>query len=1083
MKKDFNQWVYSYSVLRKIIAIISVVFLILVVSTPNVLAISGNSDELAVAPETEMQQFSVSGKITDSSTGESIVGANVTVQGTTKGTISDANGAYTLTGIDRNAKLVFSFIGYVTQIVPVGGKTAINITLESETKGLDEVVVVGYGAQKKQTLTGSVASVKSAEILTTKTNSMAAAIQGKIPGVQIRQQTGEPGTFNSRISVRGFGTPLLVIDGVVRDGMDDFERLNPEDIESVSVLKDAAASIYGLGAANGVFIITTKKGFAGKTEFSLNTLYSTKTPTNDWANVNVDAYTMRYMWNEMSRNSENFANVTNATELAKWKEGTLPGYTDYNWWDNAVRKYVHSNEMTFNARGGNDVITFFSSFGYNNDGGYFTNNELYQYDRYTFRNSIDAKLAKGLKMNISFYGRSEKTINPTKGYNNWTFKRIITNDRGIGPYTLDGLNHYTQVPSENTNIFAELSKEASGYIDTRKFQYQTTVDINYEIPFVKGLSVGVLAAYDGQINDTRTLSKNFILYDYMTGTPKTTSVAPTTFQNQISNFIRKEVQSKATYRRKFGQHNVTGTYVFQVRRIDNNDVMGRRQYDDIFTTAILNQGSLTNITNSGSRSEEAYLSHIGKVNYDYNNKYLLELSFRRDGTYRYAANQRWGNFPAISAGWRIGEENFIKDNLPMISDLKLRASWGKSGRDAGNPFQYYEGYSFGNIAGGFIFNPGTLTLGMVPPGIVNSNLTWVNTTTTDIGFDLDLWRGKLGMVFDVFKRNEIGLLATRAAALPNTFGASYPQENLNDQFQQGFDMSISHRNTIGKFSYGITGTLTYARNYLTHVERAPNQTTWDVWKNGNDTYNDKGRIQGRVFMQERAGIYTSITQTELAPLNGGSSGNYNVLPGMDIIEDTNGDGVLNGDDQMPITWSGAGTNPPLQFGLNLNASYKNFEIVASFAGSSMFTMSKGRGDQWGYGTQYRFFLAEYMDRWHTANDTDNPYDPATTWVPGKWEALTVNGNGNQTGTATDKWRMDATYLRLKSLELGYNVPARYAKVIGLKSAKVYVNGYNLFTICNPFLKDMDPERDEGAFGAGNTYPLMRSFNLGLNIKF
>ena len=323
----------------------------------------------------------------------------------------------------------------------------------------------------------------------------------------------------------------------------------------------------------------------------------------------------------------------------------------------------------------------------------------------------------------------------------------------------------------------------------------------------------------------------------------------------------------------------------------------------------------------------------------------------------------------------------------MVSDLKLRASWGKSGNDAGNPFQYYEGYSFGNVAGGYIFNPGTLTLGMVPPGVVNSNLSWVNTDIADIGFDLDMWRSKLGLTFDVFKRNENGLLATRATALPNTFGASFPQENLNSQYEQGFDLAISHRNTIGKFSYGITGTLTYTRTYYTHRERTPNQSTWDVWKNTNDTYNDQGRIQGRVFMQERDGSYTSITQTATAPLNGGSNGNYYVLPGMDIIKDTNGDGVLNGDDQLPITWSGAGTNPPLQFGLNLNASYKNFEVVVSLAGSSLFTMAKGRGDQWGYGTQYRFFLAEFLDRWHTTNVTDNPYDPATQWIPGKWKLL------------------------------------------------------------------------------------------------
>jgi hypothetical protein len=296
-------------------------------------------------------------------------------------------------------------------------------------------------------------------------------------------------------------------------------------------------------------------------------------------------------------------------------------------------------------------------------------------------------------------------------------------------------------------------------------------------------------------------------------------------------------------------------------------------------------------------------------------------------------------------------------------------------------------------------------------------------------------------------------------------------------------MSISHRNTIGKFNYGVSGTLTYTRTYLKHVERSPNQCSWDVWNNGSDTYNDQGRIQGRVFQAERDGIYTAINQYETAPLCGGTNGNYLMLPGMDKIKDINGDGIINGTDALPITWSGAGTNPPLQFGANLNAGYGNFELTVNMSGSSLFTMSKSRGDQWGYGTQYRFFLSEFMDRWHTANDTDNPRDPATVWIPGKWEALTVNGTGNTTGIVTDKWRMDATYLRIKTVELAYNVPVKYLKVIGLTGARVYVNGYNLYTFCNSFLKDMDPERDEGAYSAGNTYPIMRSVNFGLNIKF
>jgi TonB-linked SusC/RagA family outer membrane protein len=1081
MEKHSFLWFFTNRFLRKLVIVINVSFLITMVGFADISAMPDNPGAVATS-KSVLQQLTVSGKVSDASTGEALAGVNIVVVGTTIGAISGANGEYTLASVPQNSTLQFSFIGYVAQSIPVSGRVTINVELHTETTGLEEIVVTGYGTSKKATLTGSVSNIKSEELISTKTLSVASAIQGKIPGVQVRQQTGEPGTFNSRVSVRGFGEPLLVIDGVVRDGMTDFERLNPEDIESISVLKDAAASIYGLGAANGVFIVTTKKGFAGKTEFSLNTMYSYKEPTNDWETINVDAYTMRYMWNEMSRNSENMANYTSDTELAKWKAGTEKYYTDYNWWDGVVRGHVNTGEVTLNARGGNDVITFFSSAGYNNDGGYFKNNELEQYDRYTFRTNVEAKLAKGLKMNVSFYGRYENTLQPTRG-TTWTFKRIITNDRGIGPFTLDGKDNYTQVPSENTNVFAELSEEASGYNRTYMFQYQSSVDLNYDFSFIKGLSVGVLGAYDGSITDNRVLYKNFILYDYVTSAPKTASVAPTTIANTNTNYVRKDFQARMAFRRAFGQHNVSAMATYEIKRTDSNRLFGRRQYDDMYTTDIIDQGSLTNMRSEGSRTEQAYMSVLGRFNYDYKSKYLVEFLFREDGTYRYAPGQKWGFFPSISGGWRISQEQFFKNALPIVTELKLRASWGKSGSDAGTAFQYYEGYSFGGVSGGFIYNPGTLTLGMNYPGIVNENLTWVNTNITDLGFDLEMWKGKLGFVFDVFKRNVDGLLGTRASALPNTFGASFPQENLNSQWQQGYDLMISHRNTLGKFSYGISGTLMYTRTYLKHIEQSPQQSTWGVWKNGNDTYNDQGRIQGRVFMNEREGIWTNITELETAVLCGGTNGNYLMLPGMDKIIDRDGNGVVNGDDALPITWSGAGTNPPLQFGANMNASYKGFEVVVNLAGSTLFTMAKSRGDQWGYGTQYRFFLAEYLDRWHTENDTDNPRDPATKWIPGKWEALTVNGTGNTTGTTTDKWRMNATYIRLKTIEFAYNVPAKYTKVIGLNNARVFINGYNLFTICNPFLKDMDPERDEGAFSAGNTYPLMRSYNIGVNIKF
>lgn len=1077
MEKDVILWVFSNPMLRKIITVINVAFLIIMVSAPNILALPGDSNVIANASETELQQSAVSGTITDASTGEALAGVNIRIEGTTTGAISDIEGKYSLPSVDRNASIMFSFIGYVTQVVPIEGKTVVNVTLSAETTSLEEVVVIGYGTQKKETLSGSIATIKAADILATKSTSVASSIQGKVVGVQIRQQTGEPGIFNSRISIRGFGEPLLVIDGVVRDGMTDLERLNPDDIENMSVLKDASASIYGMNAANGVIIVTTKKGFSGKTEFSLSSLYTSKKPTNDFDNLVVDAYTLRLMQTEMQRNS-NLPLTTSASELEKWRIGTDPGYTDYNWWKEFVRDHVNTSDLNFTARGGNDVITFFTSIGYMNDGGYFKVNDAEQYKKYTFRTNVEANLAKGLKLKVSFYGRYEDVIQPSAG-TSWTFKRIITNNRGIGAYTLANNGHLSIVPAENTNIWGQLSKEISGYNQFLNFQYQTTVDLNYEVPFVKGLSVGVLAAYDGMTGDRRQLTKTFQLYDYLTDAPSGTP-GLNTFANTLTNMVRKDIQNKISYKTSIGEHNISATIVNEIKRIDNNSLYGKRQFDDVFTTDIINQGSLTNQSTTGFRTEEAYVSFLGRFNYDYMAKYLLEFTIREDGSYRYAPGKRWASFPTFSAGWRLGQEVFIKDNLPIVSELKLRGSWGQSGRDAGDAFGYYNGYSFGTVGGGYVLNDNILTMGMIAPGLVNSNLTWVNTTITDFGLDLELWKGKLGFTADYFQRLEEGLLATRVATVPNTFGATFPQENLNSQNTRGFELSVSHKNTIGKFSYGVNANMTLTRLYFLHQEQAPYTSTLGEWKSATD---GEGRIQGRIFGYERDGVWTNITDYETAALQGGTNGNSLMLPGMDKITDIDGNGVINSNDVLPNMWSGAGTNPPLQFGLNMNANYMNFDFTLGISGGTMFSMSKSRTDQWGYGMTYPMFFSKYLDHWSTQNVTDNPFDPATVWIPGEWEAITANTTGNTTGVSTDKWRMDATYLRVKTIELGYTVPSKITKVIRITNCRAFINCYNLLTFCNKNLKDMDPERDEGAYSAGNTYPIMRSFNFGLDIKF
>ena len=488
------------------------------------------------------------------------------------------------------------------------------------------------------------------------------------------------------------------------------------------------------------------------------------------------------------------------------------------------------------------------------------------------------------------------------------------------------------------------------------------------------------------------------------------------------------------------------------------------------------------MSNGGNRTEEAFLSLLGRANYDYMNKYLFEFAFRYDGSYKYAPGKRWAFFPSLSAGWRISEESFIKENLPFVSNLKLRGSYGWMGADAGNPFQYYSGYVLSDISGGYVFNDGILTNGVLFPGVINNNLTWIKTKTANIGLDIDLWDGKLSASVDLFQKNRDGLLATKIQSVPNTFGASFPQENINSDLVRGFELVISHRNSVGGFKYGVSANVVYSRKKLLHTERAPYSSSWEAWKDSKGSNRYTGREWGFIY----DGQYTNIQQYQEAPLIGGGVGNSKGLPGSYRITDVNGDGIINDNDQLPVYWagqqSGIANNPPLQYGFNIDAAWKGFDLNVLLQGSALFTVFTQKNDIWGYGS-YPVLWERYMDRWHTTNSSDDPYDPNTQWISGKYPALKTDASGTTDAMITDLWRLNASYLRIKSIEIGYTFPKRWTKTIGIEGLRIYANGFNLFTFCSKDIKDLDPEKEEGDYTADLTYPLMRSFNFGLNINF
>jgi TonB-linked SusC/RagA family outer membrane protein len=1030
---------------------------------------------VSAAPEPVQVKEVITGKVTDDK-GNPLSGATVTLRGTKTAAATNAAGFYSLEVEELRGTLVVSYVGMATLEMPINGRKSLDISLMPATEDMTDVVVIGYGTQKKETLSGAVANIKSKEINTTKSTSVVSNLQGKVPGLHIRQQTAEPGQFNSLVSIRGFGAPLLVIDGVPRDGMSDFERLNPEDIESISVLKDAAAAIYGMNADNGVIIVTTKRGQKGKSKFNYSGYYGFKQPTS-MPNM-VDAYTYRMIRNEMDKNTK-LAPSFSQTEIDKWKAGTDPGYQDYDWMGNTLRNFTAQQQHNLSVSGGTDNVTYYTSLGYLADDGILRSG-IQKYRKYNFRNNVTFNINKNLKAIITLAGKFDQNRGPEISYF-WLFKPIIIADRAIPP-VIPGTNNVTRIPPDFTNPYALSTESVSGYERYANIQYQTNLELQYDAPFLDGLKLGVLAAYDGNNNNYSKLSKAYNQFDLATGAAVLRG--QNRYSNSMNQFGRGVVQTSANYKKRIaGDHNISATVVGEMRALRNDIIGANRFYSDVYTWDVLDQGSRTNMENSGNRIIQKYLSLLGRLNYDYQGKYLVEMAFRNDGSYRYAPDKRWAFFPSASAGWRISEEKFMQKSLPWVSNLKLRGSYGMMGADAGNPFEYYLGYSLGSIDRGYVFNNGILTAGMVPPGVLNENLTWVKTNTANIGIDVSLWNGKLGIIADWFQKNRNGLLGNKLQSVPNTFGASFPQENINKDMVKGFEVMVSHKHHIGRLKYDLSANMTYARKYLVYTEQAPYASSWQRW---NETWGTGGRVLGRDWGYVTNGRYTDLRQYQTAPLMGGTLGNSRMLPGSHAIEDVDGNGVINGDDRLPVFWSGqyggfAG-NPPLQYGATINLSYGAFDLNVLFQGASLFSIIQSPNDVWGYG-RYATLWDKYLDRWRLEDPNADPYDPNAKWIGGEFPALRSNFTGTTDNFITNQWRVNATYLRIKSMELGYTVPARFTKRMKIDGLRVYANGFNLFTFANKLARHLDPEREEGAYAADLTYPLMRSFNFGINLNF
>ena len=1051
------------------------------------------------------QNIKVTGVVTDTEK-LPVMGAAVMVSGTSTGTATDLDGNFEI-DVPSGAILEISSIGYETRKVKATAK--MNIVLVEDAELLNESVVVGYGVQKRESLTGSISQIRSEDIAATRTANGVDALQGKIPGLQITQNSGKPGQFNSDLSIRGYGNPMIVVDGVVRsvtrqrkntrswsnnarqlesyNDISVLQELNPDDIESISVLKDASATIYGLGAENGVILITTKKGEAKKPSISFTASVNLAQP-----NIprNVESWTSFMKWDNAMADVAKMGHRWSEETIAGYEKGD-PNLVYTDWYKESYKTFAVNQQYNASLSGGTDTINYYFGVGYAEDNS-ILKGDTFGYKRYNLNANISIKLTKDLTLRYTSAIRQSNNLGMGSYDQEWNiFYYILASEPNVGVRTKDNPLHYSNV-NEQMNPAALLDTNTSGYTKTDSKNFNNTVDLTYVAPWLPGLRLSANGAYDYSSNKQRTLVKNFQLYDYWTDTTNSTMQVrnETEYVELVNDNARLYGRFQAQYDHSFGKHNVSAMLGAELTDIKTSRLQASRRYgpsldEFVYTHDILDQGDATTATNEGGRTNTRTAGYIGRLNYNYDGKYIVELMARYDGNYQFMKGKRWSLFPSYSLGWRISEEKFFKQALPFVNNLKFRWSDGRTGSIQGSPYAYINGYG---KSGSWVFNEGANSTGFANNSIANTVLTWATVRMMDFGVDFELWRGKLGGTFDWFRRVTSGIAATRSVSIPDFYAISIPQENLNVSENQGLELSLYHRNSIGDFSYRVQGQISLTRSRMTYIESENTReykSSMDYWRNCNlNRWN--GYMSGSIY-QWTGERFHNLNETNASQVlydtNGSGEGNRALVPGMYQIVDRNGNGYIDGED-VYYTWGSS--MPPLQFGFSIGGSYKNFDFNLIFSGAAMKTKSVSLS---GFaGTGYLYFMpSQYTDSYHVANYGDDPWDPATQWIEGYWPALArVNQTGaahNATYTNNQPYNfVNATYLRLKTIELGYRVSPNFLKKVGIKSARVFFNGGNLLTFCNKLLKYVDPESSDNGRQGGD-FPINRTYSFGFNLNF
>lgn len=1022
------------------------------------------------------QQKKVTGKVA-SAAGEPLVGVSVKVKGTNTGASTDADGNYALSVPANSTTLVFTYIGFTTKEEVIGDRSTVNVTLSEDDTQLEEVVVTGYGSQKRGSITGSVATVTSADLDRVKGGStVSSTLAGKLPGVSFRMPDGRPGA-SANIQIRNLGNPLYVIDGIQQDA-GQFNNLAPNDIESITVLKDASAAIYGVRAANGVVVVTTKKGKQG-----------------DRNTVNVDAYAGAQNWfrfadvldnsyDYMRYRAEAEINRSGSTaitpaELERYRAGTEPGYQSFNWRDFVIDPNAPQTSININATGGSDKVNYYvSATRYDQNS---TMGREYLFNRTNIQSNISAQISSRLRVGVQINGRIETRENPgVPGGDDYFLARfsILRNTPLERPYANDNPAYLNDIKHNESN-YAYLNYDIAGKLksDWRVLQSNFTAD--YQIPGIKGLTAR--GTYSYYLAD-HLLNNHEYTYEAYTYRPETDtydvtggSTNPWREREQIKQ-INQTYQAQLNYNNTFGRHNVAGTLVAE--RISQN-----RLRNWIHSVPSSNALPLIYFNTADqyqdSNDLETRVGYIGRVNYDFANKYYLEVSARRDASYLFAPDKRVGYFPSASIGWRITEEGFMKKLLgdeSFLNDFKLRASYGILGDDRnllGNgpivtPFAYIPGYNYNQ--NGISILDGRAIVVSRDKGVAFDNITWLKSKILDIGADFTLLDNKLTGSFDYFRRERDGLLAPRIDRLvPSEIGYALPEENLNSDAQFGQEAALNYNSRIGQLSYNIGINGSYSRSKSLDVYNPTFFNSWDQYR-----FSQVNRFTKTNWGREVIGQFQSVEEINNHPINNDGENNARMLPGDLIYKDQNGDGLINGFDDRPIGF-GINTLPNINYGFSIGLGFKAFDFSADFSGGTGYTWYQNFETKWAFqndGNLNRIF----EDRWHR----QDPYDPNSPWVAGKYPANRFNDASHPNyNNSNDFWAHNVWALRARTIQIGYTLPKKLLDKVNIQRARVYINGYNLFSIDNLDEFSVDPEvQDEN----GLQFPQSRIVNAGINIS-